>query len=33
MPWGLFRNWTDGKDVEFWRGNQSLTVKLMMSCL
>ena len=23
VPWGLFRNWTDGKDVEFWRGNQS----------
>jgi putative DNA primase/helicase len=22
-PWGLFRNWTDGKDVEYWRGGPS----------
>src|SRR6476620_4351975 len=20
LPFGLFRNWTDGKDVDYWRG-------------
>jgi phage/plasmid primase-like uncharacterized protein len=21
VPWGLYRNWTDGKPVDYWRGN------------
>jgi putative DNA primase/helicase len=27
LPWGLYRNWTDGKDVDYWRGelNHTLT--------
>jgi phage/plasmid primase-like uncharacterized protein/predicted transcriptional regulator len=23
VPWGLFRNWTDGKGVDYWRGAPS----------
>jgi phage/plasmid primase-like uncharacterized protein len=22
-PWGLYRNWTDGKDTDYWRGDRN----------
>jgi phage/plasmid primase-like uncharacterized protein len=26
VPWGLYRNWTDGKDLDHWRGDVNRTM-------